>query len=212
MKQIARRSLGIFLSLMMLLTAIPGAFALESDIKGHWAEEALQSFVDDGYLAGDGKGHYTPNATMTRAQFATILNRLTGLTEESAAISNYTDVSESDWYYHELAKALAAGFMSGTSATAMSPNAPITRQQAFTMLARYLNLDTSDTSALASFADQDTVADYAKGPVAAMVTAGYVQGSGDGKILPEKQLTRAEGVTLVMRLVYLLETNALVKK
>ena len=199
MKQIARRSLGIFLSLMMLLTAIPSAFALESDIKGHWAEEALQSFVDDGYLAGDGKGHYTPNATMTRAQFATILNRLTGLTEESATISNCTDVSESDWYYHELAKALAAGFMSGTSATAMSPNAPITRQQAFTMLARYLNLDTSDTSALASFADQDTVADYAKGPVAAMVTAGYVQGSGDGKILPAKQLTRAEGVTVLYR-------------
>lgn len=199
MKQLARRSLGIFLSLMMLLTAIPSAFALESDIKGHWAEEALQSFVDDGYLAGDGKGHYTPNATMTRAQFATILNRLTGLTEESAAISNYTDVSESDWYYHELAKALAAGFTSGTSATTMSPNAPITRQQAFTMLARYLNLDTSDTSALASFADQDTVADYAKGPVAAMVTAGYVQGAGDGKLLPEKQLTRAEGVTVLYR-------------
>lgn len=199
MKQLARRSLGIFLSLMMLLTAMPSAFALENDIKGHWAEEALQSFANDGYLAGDGKGHYTPNATMTRAQFATILNRLTGLTEESAAITNYTDVSESDWYYHELAKALAAGFMSGTSATTMSPNAPITRQQAFTMLARYLNLDTSDTSALASFADQDTVADYAKGSVAAMVTAGYVQGVGDGKLLPEKQLTRAEGVTVLYR-------------
>lgn len=198
MKQLARRSLGIFMALMMLFTAIPGAFALESDIQGHWAEEALQSFADDGYLAGDGKGHYTPNATMTRAQFATVLNRLTGLTEESAAISNYTDISASDWHYHELAKALAAGYMSGSSQTTMSPNAPVTRQQAFTMLARYLGLDISDASALDAFADRSEVADYAQGPVAAMVTAGYVQGN-NGKILPEKKLTRAEGVTVLYR-------------
>ena len=56
MKQLARRLLGVFMAMMMLLTALPSAFALESDIKGHWAEEALQSFADDGYLAGDGRG------------------------------------------------------------------------------------------------------------------------------------------------------------
>lgn len=79
MKQLARRLLGVFMAMMMLLTALPSAFALESDIKGHWAEEALQSFADDGYLAGDGRGHYTPNGVMTRAQFATIMNRVVGL-------------------------------------------------------------------------------------------------------------------------------------
>ena len=140
-----------------------------------------------------------PNAMMTRAQFATVMNRLVGLTEESAAIANYTDVSTSDWYYRELAKALAAGFVSGTSATTMSPDAPISRQQAFTMLSRYLKLNTSDTSALNAFADQDTIADYARGPMAAMVDAGYVQGSDDRRLLPEKQLTRAEGVTVLYR-------------
>ena len=103
MKQLARRLLGVFMAMMMLLTALPSAFALESDIKGHWAEEALQSFADDGYLAGDGRGHYTPNGVMTRAQFATIMNRVVGLTEESSAISGYTDIKTSDWYYHELA-------------------------------------------------------------------------------------------------------------
>lgn len=199
MKQLARRSLGIFVAGMMLLTTLPRAFALESDIRGHWAEEALQSFADNGYLAGDGRGHYMPNAMMTRAQFATVMNRLVGLTEESAAIANYTDVSTSDWYYRELAKALAAGFVSGTSATTMSPDAPISRQQAFTMLSRYLKLNTSDTSALNAFADQDTIADYARGPMAAMVDAGYVQGSDDRRLLPEKQLTRAEGVTVLYR-------------
>ena len=199
MKRVAKRALGILMAMMMLLTALPSAYALESDIKGHWAEEALQSFVDDGYLAGDGRGHYTPNGVMTRAQFATILNRVVGLTEESSAITGYTDVKASDWYYHELAKALAAGYMSGTSQTTMSPNGAVTRQQAFTMLARYLGLDTSSDAALTGFADEKTVAAYARGPVAAMITAGYVAGTADKKVNPEKQLTRAEGVTVLYR-------------
>ena len=199
MKQLAGRLLGVFMAMMMLLTALPSAFALESDIKGHWAEEALQSFADDGYLAGDGRGHYTPNGVMTRAQFATIMNRVVGLTEESSAISGYTDIKTSDWYYHELAKALAAGYMSGTSQTTMSPNAAVTRQQAFTMLARYLGLNTSSDAALNGFADEKSVAAYARGPVAAMLNAGYVAGTADKKINPEKQLTRAEGVTVLYR-------------
>lgn len=205
MKQLVKRSLGIVMAVMMLFTALPSAFALESDIKGHWAEEALQNFADNGYLTGDGRGNYMPNATMTRAQFATVMNRLFGLTEESAAIANYTDVSGADWYYRELAKALAAGFMSGTSATTMSPDAPISRQQAFTMLCRYLKLDTSDTSALNAFADRDAIADYARGPMAAMAAAGYVHGTDEKRLLPEKQLTRAEGVTVLYRAKALLQ-------
>ena len=201
MKQLARRALGVFMAMMMLLTTLPSSFALESgsDIKGHWAEEALQSFVDDGYLTGDGRGHYTPDGVMTRAQFAAILNRVTGLTEESSAITGYADVNASDWYYHDLAKALAAGYMSGTSQTSMSPNAAVTRQQAFTMLARYLGLDTSSDAALNGFADEKSVADYARGPIAAMIGAGYVAGTSDKRIEPEKQLTRAEGVTVLYR-------------
>lgn len=199
MKQLAKRLLGVFTAMTMLLTVVPSAFALESDIKGHWAEEALQSFADDGYLVGDGRGHYAPNDVMTRAQFATIMNRVIGLTEESAKITDYTDVQTSDWYYHELAKALAAGYMSGSSQTTMSPNAPVTRQQAFTMLARYLGLDTSSDAALAGFTDEKNLAAYARGPVAAMINVGYVAGTADKRINPEKKLTRAEGVTVLYR-------------
>lgn len=201
MKQIARKSMSVALSLSMLLSAAPSAFALEggSDIKGHWAEQAMQSFVDRGYLSGDGSGSYAPNEIMTRAQFATVMNRLIGAEEESSEIGRYVDVPQSAWYYHELAKALAAGFISGTSETTMSPDAPVTRQQAFTMLAKYLKLDTTDLSALSAFSDRDTVADYAKGYVAAMAAAGYVQGFGDGTLLPEKALTRAEGVAALYK-------------
>lgn len=201
MKQIARKSMSIALTLSMLLSAMPSAFALESgsDIQGHWAEQAMQSFVDRGYLSGDGSGAYAPDDVMTRAQFAAVMNRVIGAEEESGEISRYVDVPQSSWYYRELARALAAGFISGTSDTTMSPDAPVTRQQAFTMLSKYLKLDTTDLSALSAFSDRDDVADYAQGFVAAMVAAGYVQGFGDGTLLPEKELTRAEGVAALYK-------------
>ncbi len=198
MKKRLNKLVGVLLALTMMISMVPSAFAAGSDISGHWAEAAMQSFIDDGYVKGDGRGHYTPNATMSRAQFAAILNRMVGLSVESSSMKNYTDVSEKDWYYQDLSRALAAGFLNGTSATTLSPKATVTRQQAFTMLARYLKLDTTDTSALSAFSDAEQVADYAKGAVAAMVTAGYVQGA-DGKLLPEKQLTRAEGITVLYR-------------
>lgn len=67
----------------------------------------------------------------------------------------------------------------------MSPNAAVTRQQAFTMLARYLGLNTSSDAALNGFADEKSVAAYARGPVAAMINAGYVAGTADKKIIPK---------------------------
>ena len=197
-RNICKRITGLLLALVMATSLLPAASAAGSDLDGHWAQEAMQSFADAGYLYGDGNGHYSPNGSMTRAQFAAIMNRVTGLTTESAGIANYTDLSTSDWYYSDLAKALAAGYMTGTSTTTMSPNATITRQQAFTMLARYLGLDRTDTSSLDAFTDANKIAEYARGGVAAMVNAGYVQGNNQ-KIQPEKTLTRAEGVTVLSR-------------
>lgn len=197
-KRILKRLTGALLSVLMMMSMIPATFAVGNDIDGNWAEASLQNFINDGYLNGDGDGNYKPNQIMTRAQFAAILNRLTGLTTESTAIVNYTDISSSDWYYSDLAKALAAGYMQGTSTTTMSPNATITREEAFVMIGRYLKLDASDTSALNAFEDADGIAEYAKGYVSAMITAGYVQGI-DGKIQPNKAMTRAEGVTVLDR-------------
>ena len=137
-----------------------------TDIENHWAKEAMQEFIDAGYLNGTGGSTYKPDGTMTRAQFAAILNRMLRYTEESADITKYSDITAAAWYRADMAKALAAGYMSGTSADTMSPETAVTREQAFVMLARILKLDTSDTSSLSAFADADDIADWAKGSAA----------------------------------------------
>lgn len=159
----------------------------------------MQEFIDRGWLTGYGDGQYGPDNGMTRAEFSALINRVTGLTEESETISNYTDVASGTWYASDLAKALAAGYMTGTSATTMSPNAAINREQAMTMVTRLLGLTAADTEveALAWFSDASQISSYAQNPIAAMVAAGYVNGTTDGRLVPQKQLTRAEGITIL---------------
>jgi len=201
MKQRIKQVLCTVLTLCMLVGMVPSSIAASgSDITGHWAEDAINSFIEDGYLTGDGNGSYYPDETISRAQYAAIINRVLGLTEESDTIEDYTDVSSDDWYYSDLSKALAAGYMQGTASDMMSPDDPITRAQAFVILARLLDLDTEsvDTSVLSEFSDADELASWAESSVAALVAAGYVTGSG-GQLLPINSMTRAEGITILYR-------------
>lgn len=200
MQKVASKALGVLLVLCMLLGLFPAAaMAVDtsSDISGHWAQRQLQSFVDDGYLKGYEDGTYRPENKVTRAEFSALMNRVAGLTQESADIQKFEDVSASRWYYTDLAKGLAAGYIAGTTPTTMEPNTTATREQAFAMLARLLKMTDGDASVLARFSDGSSVSAYARGCIAALVSAGIVSGYPDGTLLPQGTLTRAEAVTIL---------------
>ena len=200
------------LSVCMTVSAVPAVYAADgaaaqggasgaSDINGHWASAAMQEFIDAGYIKGSG-GKYTPDGNMSRAQFSAIVNRMMGYSAESRDISKFKDIKTDSWYRSDLAKALAAGYMSGTSSDTMSPEASVTREQAFVILARILKLSAAESESdkiLASYKDAGSVAPWAKNSVAALVKAGYVSGDNNGNINPRKSLTRAEGVTVLHR-------------
>ena len=81
-----------------------------------------------------------PNGDMTRAEMAAIINRSFGC-YKTADISQYKDVAKSKWYYKDVALAVQMGTYNGRSASAMAPDAPISRQEAMTVVARALELD-----------------------------------------------------------------------
>lgn len=207
-----KRFWSAMLSVCMTVSAVPAVYAADgaaaqggasgaSDINGHWASTAMQEFIDAGYIKGSG-GKYTPDGNMSRAQFSAIVNRIMGYSAESRDISKFKDIKTDSWYRSDLAKALAAGYMSGTSSDTMSPEASVTREQAFVILARILKLSATESEAdktLASYKDAGSVAPWAKNSVAALVKAGYVSGDNNGNINPKKSLTRAEGVTVLHR-------------
>ena len=201
MKKLQAQICAALMTSSIALGALPSAqvFAANSDIDGHWAQQQILTFAENGYIAGDGTGNYLPNQIMTRAQFAAVINRVMGYTEESPSIANYTDVEDSAWYRSDLAKALSAGYMSGTSATTMSPNQPVTREQAAVMIVRLLEENTSvDLSVLDDFTDRGDISAFAVNAMAKLISDGYLYGA-DGKLMPQKSMTRAEGIALLSR-------------
>ena len=157
-----------------------------------WYAEAVSAAVDNGLLYGKSSTTLDPNGDMTRAEMAAIINRSFGCYAK-ADISKYTDVSKSKWYYDDVAMAVQMGTYNGRSSSAMAPDAPISRQEAMTVVARALELDYDayTKTDLSAFSDRDKISTWALPYVRAMIGAGYIHGR--GKILaPLENITRAE--------------------
>ena len=186
-----KRGAAAAMAAVMLCGAIP-AQAFTYDIAGHQAEQIMKQWIEEGYMAGDGNG-YHPDQEITRAEFMTFANKVLKLTEE-AAISQFKDVQENAWYYHEVAKAYKAGYASGTSGTTMSPNAKITNQEMYLMLAAMTTgLPDGD---LSHVADRGELAPWAEKGVREGISEGYIVGK-DGKIAPNHKVTRSEAIVFL---------------
>ncbi len=185
-----KQSLALLLAGAMLLPA--NAFAADlsqyKDFPNDWSSRSLERAIDDGLLNGsnsmiDAKG------LLTRAQMAAIVSRAFGAAK-TASLSSYKDVLPSAWYYSDMGKAVQMQAFQGADGL-LHPNDPITREEAFTVLARAFALADGSSSALIAFSDSASVSSWAKGSVAALVENGYVDGT-NGRLNPKNNITRAE--------------------
>ena len=197
-----KRILALFLAAVSCLSLAVSASAAGTttrkvtDFKDYdrtaWYAEAVSAAVDNDLLYGKSSTMLDPNGDMTRAEMAAIINRSFGCYVK-ADISKYTDVSKSKWYYDDIAMSVQMGTYNGRSASAMAPDAPISRQEAMTVVARALELDYDSYSKtdLSTFSDRSEISNWAMPYVRAMVGADYIHGR--GKVLsPLDNITRAE--------------------
>ena len=165
---------------------------------GPWYKAAMNYAVKNNLLQGDEKGRLLPNNNATRAQVATILTRVFGLTK-GKTISQFTDVNKDAWYYDPLSVAAEMGIVKGDTGYTMRPNDSITRQEAFVIIARTFSVPAGKTSSLDKFADAGDVSSWAAKTLAGMVENGLLQGSG-GKLHPKANITRAEFAQVIYNL------------
>ena len=196
-----KRILAMLLAVASCLSLAVSASAASTAIKATdfkdfdrnaWYAEAVSAAVGNGLLYGKSSTIIDPNGDMTRAEMAAIINRSFGC-YKTADISQYKDVSKSKWYYKDVALAVQMGTYNGRSSSAMAPDAPISRQEAMTVVARALELDYDSYSKtdLSAFSDRSEISNWALPYVRAMVGADYIHGR--GKVLaPLDNITRAE--------------------
>jgi uncharacterized repeat protein (TIGR02543 family) len=149
------------------------------------------------YVIGDTEGTVRPEDSITRAEIATIFFRLLkdeirdgNLTTENP----YTDVSESDWYCKAVSTLTALGIITGRTDTEFAPDEPITRAELATVCARF---DTGITSGNSSFSDIE--GHWAQADIEKAAALGWLQGYEDGTFRPDNDITRAEAMTMINR-------------
>lgn len=160
----------------------------------------MTAAVENGLLGGVGDGRIAPQGEVTRAQMAAIINRAFGA-EKQASLSSYSDVAADAWYAVDMAKAVQMGTFSGTGNGLLEPDRAITREEAFSVLARAFALSAGDGAALNDFTDGAQVSAWARGSVSAMVAGGYVNGSDGNRLNPQQSITRAEFAAVMSNLV-----------
>lgn len=165
--------------------AVPSDF---SDFPTDWSAPAMTHAVQNGLLNGS-DGKILPKGLLTRAQMATMVNRAFA-SSAKASLTSFTDMVPGVWHYDEMAKSVQMGVFQGADGK-LSPNDPITREQAFAVLARAFGLADGKASSLDKFSDGAQVSSWARGAVAALVEQGYVSGA-DGALNPQSYITRAE--------------------
>ena len=185
-----KRTLAMLLAGAMLLPANAFAGSPEdfTDFPTDWSAAGLRSAVQNGLLNGS-NGQINSSGLLIRAQMAAIVNRAFA-SRKTADLSVYSDANTSAWYYNDLELAVAMRTFQGANGK-LNPEAPITREEAFVVLARAFALESGDTSVLNNYTDGTSVSAWAQSSVAALIENGYVNGA-NGKLNPKTSITRAE--------------------
>lgn len=165
-----------------------------SDISGHWAEETIKRWKDEGIINGYPDGTFKPNDSMSIVEFITIINRVYGYYEKEK--DNYADVPKNSWYEKEAAIAKNNGYMDWLEENKLKPNDVIKRQQVSAIIALVMDLE-GDGDKVSSYKDKDQVDSLYRPYIEALIEQQYLNGYEDKTIRPDAPITRAEVTKLL---------------
>lgn len=175
------------------------------DIKGHWAEENIARATEMGWINGYPDGRFAPQNEVTRAQFTTMLSRALALSSPSSpsdlaqTFKDHESIPE--YAKSHVSQAAAAGLVRGYEDATFRPSRWITRSEITVMLMRVLGYeDKLDSSPPLAYDDTVQIPDWAYPAIATASDIGIVKGRGNNKFAPGGYTTRAESVTLILRI------------
>lgn len=149
------------------------------------------------YVIGYPDGSVHPNGEITRAEVATIFFRLLRDDVRSANFTTYnayTDVSADKWYNNPISTMSRLGIIKGYPDGTFRPNDPITRAEFAAIAARF---DEHKAAKLASFTD--IYGHWAISEISLAYENGWIKGYNDGTFRPNRNITRAEAMALINR-------------
>lgn len=199
----------MLLAVVLLLGAVPAAaFAGFADVPADaWYAPAVQTCAEQGLFQGTSPTAFSPELSMTRGMFVTVLGRMENIDPTQADASGFMDVPEDAYYAGYVGWAARSGIVAGVSDSVFEPERGISRQEICTIVHRYLVWkDVSlQTVPSAQFADDAQIAEWAKESVYVCRSAGIVSGVGDNHFAPNVAARRCEAAQIFKNLLAVLK-------
>ena len=148
------------------------------------------------YIIGTPEGLSLPTANVTRAEVATIFFRL--MTDDARAKfdsldNNFSDVAKGKWYNRAISTLANAGIIKGDPAGTYRPGDPITRAEMAAIIARFGDFKEGGKTF------SDISGHWAQKYIELAASNGWINGNPDGTFKPNNNITRAETVAMINR-------------
>lgn len=125
---------------MVAISVVSFAFSAEVPKFFEGNAGALQELRDKNIIDGYDDGGLHPERTLTRAQFAKILNNTFPDVPVTEKLYTFEDLNESHWAYNDVQRAGNAGWLKGYPDNTFRPDENITYEQAVTVICRALGI------------------------------------------------------------------------
>lgn len=148
------------------------------------------------YIIGTPEGLSLPTANVTRAEVATIFFRL--MTDDARAKfdsldNSFSDVAKGKWYNRAISTLAKAGIIKGDPAGTYRPGDPITRAEMAAIIARFGDFKEGGKTF------NDISGHWAQKYIELAASNGWINGNPDGTFKPNNNITRAETVAMINR-------------
>ena len=174
-----------------------------TDITGHWARAVIEELAAKKVINGVTATSFAPDEQITRAEFAALVTRATGIAGKPYA-NAYGDVQADAWFASTVQAAKDAGLLdSAMTAEGFNPDANITREEMTSLIVnacKAANVATPDGD-VSNFADAASISPWAVNYVGKAVSLGIVKGRTTDEFAPRATATRAEAATMIKRMI-----------
>jgi len=179
-----------------------------SDINNSYAKETIETLASKFVVGGYGDGTFLPSRQVSRAEFATLLVRSLGILPDETPTTGFSDVKATDWYAGVVSAAVNAGLIKGYEDNTFQPNRQVSRQEMVQMIHNAMKMAGYDKTLTASekatllskFTDEKSVPAWASEAVAVAVSEGIVNGMEDKTFAPTGKADRAQGATVLYKM------------
>lgn len=177
------------------------------DIIGHWAKDYIDFVTERELFVGTAPNVFSPNASMTRAMFATVIGKLHERSFGEISQSDekpFIDINYNSYYAKYVIWAEENGIVKGIGGGKFDPQRAITRQEMAVLINNYLtfakfNIPVTQQAIL--FDDESKIADWAKPATQTVQKLGIMIGIGNNLFDPQNVSTRAQVAAILQKMI-----------